>query len=452
MDETTLTAQTHIHVTYNTGYYIAFNTHTETHINFTRHQQTITSHHENKPQLLTNEPAIRKCESSEVETHDTFDNIGMGPHRKPNLKKTSNTNINTTNQLTFGNSNIPQTGTGKSRQELSFPISATDDKIRLDKINKSQLANDEQIRPNQILGHHKHQDNMSSSSTSRNDSSKKRKSSRSRYGSRFAPCHNSLAQYIYWVNQHSKRGCPAHPSRCKTYLWVKTPHVTRGCIAHPSGCKTQIIRGCYAHPYGCKSNTKQPVPPNSNPYNPIFYGPLDYPCLSRDPLITNADNTSSNSANDRSPHKRRNKPLMLLLESGMPIPNYVGPIPGVTGSPTAAVDAPPAAEITAEGSPPQQQREEIQGSESPVVDTVIPEAPSATAETGESAHAQPQGDAPGEDSTTLDNQSGDDSGAEHAQEDDTNPNPPPARQDDEHQPVENAEAETGSRNWRSKPT
>ena len=129
---------------------------------------------------------------------------------------------------------------------------------------------------------------------------------------------------------------------------------------------------------------------------------------------------------------------MLLLESGMPIPNYVGPIPVAPGSSIAAVDTPPAAEITEEGLPPQQQQEGIQESELPAIDTEIPEAPPETAETGEPAHAQPQGDAPGEDSTMLDNQSGEDSGAVNAQAD-TNPNPPPARQDDEHQPVDNAE-------------
>ena len=57
----------------------------------------------------------------------------------------------------------------------------------------------------------------------------------------------------------------AHPSRCKTYRWVKTPPVTRGCFAHPLGCKSSklwvktphITRGCSAHPHGCKSYTQQ---------------------------------------------------------------------------------------------------------------------------------------------------------------------------------------------------
>jgi hypothetical protein len=203
----------------------------------------------------------------------------MVTYRKPNLKETSIEHIIIANQMTISDSINPQTGKGKSRQEFSLSISATDGKMRLAKIIKSQLANGKQIRPNQIFGLHKHPNNMSGSSNSRTDSSKKRKGSRSRYAFRIVFSCNSLAKHNHmWANQHAKRGCLAHPSRCKTYLWVKTPHVTRGCFAHPSGCKSINTRGCYAYPYGCKLNTQQPVQsPKSIPYNPIFFGPLAYP-------------------------------------------------------------------------------------------------------------------------------------------------------------------------------
>jgi hypothetical protein len=91
------------------------------------------------------------------------------------------------------------------------------EKIRLVDKRKSHSRDGNQNRANQNKGFHKQLSNMSSNSSSRYDSTKKRNNLRSQYVLFIHPLyHNSLAQ--------------------NSYLWVKTPHVKRGCLAHLNGC------------------------------------------------------------------------------------------------------------------------------------------------------------------------------------------------------------------------
>ena len=147
-DVTTITAQTHIQLTHNTVSYKDRNTATETYTNLTWSKQKITTHQENTPSLNATEPAIRKTKPSEIGKHETNDNNGMVRHRENNPKAISIGSITTTNQMGLSASINPQIGTRKFRQEFSLSISATDGKMRLAKIIKSQSANGKQIRPN----------------------------------------------------------------------------------------------------------------------------------------------------------------------------------------------------------------------------------------------------------------------------------------------------------------
>ena len=109
-----LNAQTHSHITHNTGIPDGHKTYTRTHTNITIDQQKPTQYHEYTAWLDVVETSTRRGESSEIEKHGKNCNRYTNTHRKPKLHATSNAITNSAYQTS--NSRLSQRSANWNRE------------------------------------------------------------------------------------------------------------------------------------------------------------------------------------------------------------------------------------------------------------------------------------------------------------------------------------------------